>query len=497
MEIYQQEIDDGLSEILSAKASIVYASQLFHDPSINSKNSRLNIKALAGIEDKDLYYTQSILVSTSWNKNDDIFDKAEVWAARNTPEDKPTNLEHDESIIVGHITSNWPITVDGELMEENTTIENLPDKFHILTGSVIYTGFTDDTLKNRTAQLINEIKSGNKYVSMECFFSGFDYGVIDKTTAEYKILPRNNETAFLTKHLRAYGGLGEHQNYKIGRVLRNITFSGKGFVSKPANPDSVIFTEDSINFHNNVQKIELNKEKNEAFSEVGVFSNQANLKENIMSVETENQEVAAMTEKEIMSMVTPSMSKPNAEDMLNQQEEELKKKAEYLQKKKEELDMEEAMMQKKNEEMAKMQTELNGVYAALETKKKELAETMKKEKKLKRVAALVESGVASEVVNNLIDTLESVDDASFDAITSLVAAVNPVKVAEIKTNHNLVTEDSQHPLATISDALETAEVENDIDLSVGSESEPETHNTRAALIDFVYSRLGKKLNKGE
>jgi histidyl-tRNA synthetase len=147
--------------------------------------------------------------------------------------------------------------------------------------------------------------------------------------------------------------------------------------------------------------------------------------------------------------------------------------------------------------MAKMQTELNGVYAALETKKKELAETMKKEKKLKRVAALVESGVASEVVNNLIDTLESVDDASFDAITSLVAAVNPVKVAEIKTNHNLVTEDSQHPLATISDALETAEVENDIDLSVGSESEPETHNTRAALIDFVYSRLGKKLNKGE
>jgi hypothetical protein len=510
MEIYPQEIEDGLSQALSAKASIVYASQLVQSPVPKSRNSKINIKALAGIDDKDLYYTQSILVTSSWNKNDDIFDKAEVWAARNTPEDKPTNLEHDESTIVGHITSNWPIMPNGNIIDENTPVEDLPEKFHILTGSVIYTGFTDPDLKSRTAQLINEIQSGNKYVSMECFFSGFDYGLIDKTTAQYKILPRNSETAFLTKHLRAYGGLGEHQNYKIGRVLRNITFSGKGFVSKPANPDSVIFTKDNINFDKQVLSIELNKEKNESFSQVGVFSNQANLKENIMSVETDNQEVAAITEKEGMNMLYPGATPPDAQ-IAEMHEEELKKKVEDLQKKKEELDMQEAMLQKKNEEMAmqetmlqkkneemaKMQTELNNVYAALETKKKELAETMKKEKKMKRVATLVESGVDSEVVNNVIDTLENVDDASFDAITTLVAAVKPVKVAEVKTNTNLETEDSQHPLATISDALETAEVEKDIDLSVGSETEIESHNTRAALVDFVYSRLGKKLNKGE
>jgi len=510
MEIYPQEIEDGLSQALSAKASIVYASQLIQSPVPKSRNSKINIKALAGIDDKDLYYTQSILVTSSWNKNDDIFDKAEVWAARNTPEDKPTNLEHDESTIVGHITSNWPIMPNGNIIDENTPVEDLPEKFHILTGSVIYTGFTDPDLKSRTAQLINEIQSGNKYVSMECFFSGFDYGLIDKTTAQYKILPRNSETAFLTKHLRAYGGLGEHQNYKIGRVLRNITFSGKGFVSKPANPDSVIFTKDNINFDKQVLSIELNKEKNESFSQVGVFSNQANLKENIMSVETDNQEVAAITEKEGMNMLYPGATPPDAQTA-EMHEEELKKKVEDLQKKKEELDMQEAMLQKKNEEMAmqetmlqkkneemaKMQTELNNVYAALETKKKELAETMKKEKKMKRVATLVESGVDSEVVNNVIDTLENVDDASFDAITTLVAAVKPVKVAEVKTNTNLETEDSQHPLATISDALETAEVEKDIDLSVGSETEIESHNTRAALVDFVYSRLGKKLNKGE
>ena len=81
---------------------------------------------------------------------------------------------------------------------------------------------------------------------MECFFKGFDYGLFNSETGEYKVLARNEETAFLTKYLRAYGGDGKHQNYKLGRVLRNITFSGKGFVDKPANPDSVIFTKNDF-----------------------------------------------------------------------------------------------------------------------------------------------------------------------------------------------------------------------------------------------------------
>ena len=72
-------------------------------------------KSIAAYSDKDLYYVQSILVSSNWNKNDDIFDKAEVWAAKNTPEDKPTNLEHDENTIIGHIVSNWPIDESGEV----------------------------------------------------------------------------------------------------------------------------------------------------------------------------------------------------------------------------------------------------------------------------------------------------------------------------------------------------------------------------------------------
>ena len=211
MKIFKQELDDGLEQILSTTASICYASEAL--PSINySKHNIENIKSLAALNDSDLYYVQSILVSSSWNKNDDIFDKAEVWKARNTPEDKPTNLEHNEAVIIGHITSNWPITEDGNFINENIDINDLPEKYHILTGSVIYKAFSNDDLKKRSEKLISEIENGTKYVSMECFFKGFDYGLINKTNGAYKILTRNENTAYLTKYLRAYGGQGEHDN---------------------------------------------------------------------------------------------------------------------------------------------------------------------------------------------------------------------------------------------------------------------------------------------
>src|SRR5690606_32975140 len=41
-------------------------------------------------------------------------------------------------------------------------------------------------------------------------------------------------------HLRAYGGNGVYEGYRLGRLLRNITFSGKGLVDVPANKRSHI-----------------------------------------------------------------------------------------------------------------------------------------------------------------------------------------------------------------------------------------------------------------
>jgi chromosome segregation ATPase len=75
---------------------------------------------------------------------------------------------------------------------------------------------------------------------MECWFDDLAYAVQDKSTGTIAIVERKEETAFLTKYLRVYGGTGEYKGYKVGRVLKNIVFGGQGLVKNPANPESVI-----------------------------------------------------------------------------------------------------------------------------------------------------------------------------------------------------------------------------------------------------------------
>lgn len=211
----------------------------------NWLDSILKLKVNAGKIDQDLYYIQSILVTSNWNKNDDVFDKAEVWNARHTPSHKPTNLEHDEHEIVGHITANWAIDQDNRSIDDGSSVNDLPDVFHIVNGSVIYKAWQDEKLVARTNDLIADIEANKKFVSMECLFAGFDYAMITPE-GEYKIIERNEDTAFLTKYLRAYRGTGVYEGAKLGRVLRNIIFSGKGFVDKPANPNSIIFNKENF-----------------------------------------------------------------------------------------------------------------------------------------------------------------------------------------------------------------------------------------------------------
>ena len=206
--------------------------------------------ARASANDNDLKYLKSILVSTIWNYNDDIFGKSQTWAARHTPSHKPTNLEHDEKEIVGHMTDSWAIDGSGSVIADNTVIDDLPNLYHIVNGSVIYNNWEDEKLVERTASLLKAIDAGEMYVSMEALFSDFDYGVLT-TAGEFNIVARNEETAFLTKHLRVYGGLGEYDGHKLGRVLNNITFCGKGYVSRPGNKYSVIL--------NDVQSLDFSK----------------------------------------------------------------------------------------------------------------------------------------------------------------------------------------------------------------------------------------------
>ena len=491
MQIFQQEINDGLSDIISAKASIAYASMA--EPYADTDHSKFkDIKSIASFDDSDLYYVQSILVSSSWNKNDDIFDKAEIWLAKNTPEDKPTNLEHDESIIIGHITSNWPITDEGVIIANDADINDLPEKYHILTGSVIYRGFSNNALRERAEKLIAEIEAGTKYVSMECFFKGFDYGLISKSTGGFKVLARNDETAYLTKFLRAYGGAGEHEDYKIGRVLRNITFSGKGFVDKPANLDSIIFTNKLLDESNN----DLSTEKINDFNKSGVFISQSSTQSenNTMSLETEIAEIKAkldtnasveelqvandqlkteldtVVQKEAGAKAELEKTISDLQESLSQKDEEIKSQAETLEKKIQEL-----------------QT-ANEIIAAYKDKE---AEMMKKDKKMKRMAALIEAGLDNDTATSTADKFETIDDESFEAMTALFAAMKPKKEEEKMKKEEMMEKKQASEEVVAPEVLDSVEVEEEVNLGIGGEVESEVDSTRAALVEFVRSRLSK------
>ena len=539
MVIYDQEKNDGISIEMLCKGSITYASCI--EPAVSEEIQKTKIKSTASYSDKDLYYVQSILVSSNWNKNDDIFDKAEVWAAKNTPEDKPTNLEHDENTIIGHIVSNWPVSESGEILSEDMKLQDLPDKFHIMTASVIYKGFTDPILKARSNQLIEEIESGKKYVSMECFFNNFDYGLINQSTGEYRILNRNHDTAYLTKYLRAYGGVGEFENHKIGRVLRNITFSGKGFVDKPANSDSIIFTK------NNFQL-----EKNQENKKIGVFDNQTEshymendtmaenttATEQVTDLETVNSELSQKVEAletQIVELKEEATKACEASVLATKEEAEAAWNAKLETLQAEQTSANEELVKKHEAEVAtmhgdnekKMEEEKAEIVATYEKKVAEMHEEMKKDKELlanyrqkeeermmaemykKRMASLVEAGLSEEDAQATTKQFEDFTDEQFDSIVATLSKVSTQNqelaeetVADTAESSESSTEETTEEAtdndeetseaAEASEILDEVEVEEEVTLAVGGEEESEAENTRAALVDFVYSRLGKK-----
>lgn len=561
MHIYQQEWDDGVAEQVIANASIAYLAQI--QPTTKqttdlvkaSVNYQLitdpDSQSLASVTDEDLYYVQSILVSSSWNRNDDIFDKVEVWKAKNTPEDKPTNLEHDEDQIVGHIVSNWPIDVDGQKIPDNIDMEQLPNKFHIVTGSVIYRNFSNPELRERAELLIQEIEAGKKFVSMECYFNNFDYGLLNQETGAYKVLARNNNTSYLTKFLRSYGGGGEYDNHKIGRVLRNISFSGKGFVNKPANPESIIFDKQSAD------EIFTKKDDN-LLANNSVFNIQAsfNPENDNMSLEKDVKELAekveAMTgcgevlkeaysrvsELEAKVMQLEATMKDKEEEMARMSDQssalneavaekdklldEYKKKMEYdvaqldevkANELKELASAHEEALKTRECDLETVKSELAAANEAIEAYKAKEVELARQAKIVSRVSELVESGVAHDVAEATVNKFEDLDDEAFATIKSLVSSNVPEwaqtkseevaseEVAEAEeVSDSTETEEQEGELedSVAEEVLETAEAEESVDLSVGSDEDSEIDHTRASLVDFVYSRLGKQQsNKGE
>jgi len=121
------------------------------------------------------------------------------------------------------------------------------------------------------------------------------------------------------------------------------------------------------------------------------------------------------------------------------------------------------------------------------------------------MATLIEAGIDNESAEATVDKFESLDDEAFEAMTSLFAGKMPPWLEKIKKKdkeeeammmptRKMASE--QTSIEADPSVLETAEVEANVNLGVGSNDEESAlESTRAALVEFVSSKLGKKTNK--
>jgi hypothetical protein len=250
--VYDREIEDGLEESIASQTSFAFQTEITKNGQGRYIGGELTEAKASMVDTLDLFYIEDILVSTVTNLNFDHFLPEEVWKAKDTPKNKPFNLEHDSSDIIGHIIKSVPVDENMTTIPEDIAIDDLPAKFHLLNESVIYKFAGDKERREFIADTIQEIRDGEWSVSMECLMYNFDY-LVTNPDGESSVVARNAETSWMTKHLPHYEdkktkkrGTGVYTDastgdeYKIGRVPRNFTFSGKGLVRKPANPESVI-----------------------------------------------------------------------------------------------------------------------------------------------------------------------------------------------------------------------------------------------------------------
>lgn len=512
MLIYSAEKEAGLAESLANNRSVATYSPLISEKNIpegfRQKCLSTAMEALAKNKevyaDYDLYPLYTILATCGWNRNDDVFLRDEVWAARNSPKDKPFNLDHNPRLILGHMTGSWPVDEEYKLIDDETVVDKLPEKYHLLTSAVMYKhlGPRDPELTETIASLIEAINKGTKYVSMECLFSNFDYAVAS-SNGKQGIIKRDESTAWMTKHLRIHGGKGQFDNYTIGRALRDFTFSGKGLVDKPANPDSIIF--------NNV----------EDFS--GAF---ASLQDFKASTSTSVFIDKNITEKETMPEINISKEQYDAAQaeiaglrkrLDETKEEQVKVKiASY-----------ESSLAAATDEKKTIQTELDNTKAAkleavkaldeakakIEELNKKIADSEAKAKeaeiaqaKAKRVTKLVEVGVESTKAEELANKFVSQTDELFDEV---VAAYSVVKTAgktdtgnaEAKAAEEAAAKAKADSEAAAAEAektkkeIDAAKAEETDETALASDANSESNEALASLSEFLGQQLAKTKKK--
>lgn len=183
----------------------------------------------------DLLHVEAVLVSEGINDNDDAFTREELKRAISSPILKPMNWQHKDDQILGAMYAVEARDLQGKTL----AAEEIEDQeIELVIQGVVWHHLPH--IKATAEQIVQRIEKGDLFVSMECWFDDYDYGLYTQGGELFDSIARKPETAFLDGHLRVCGGTGKYNGMRIGRALSGVTFGGVAFVDRPANKRSFI-----------------------------------------------------------------------------------------------------------------------------------------------------------------------------------------------------------------------------------------------------------------
>jgi len=463
--------ESGLFDQIQSSNSITYASEILPVTNKDWKDTLLKrsmadhiqkeYETIAKIGDVDLHPLSSILVTSGWNLNDDVFSAEQLFAARYTPEDKPFNFMHDGNDIIGHIVANMLVDDKYKSLSNSLVVDDLPNNFHILTHAVLYKKWSDETAQARMDDIIANLSKW--FVSMECLFTDFDYAV-ETSNGDQKIVARNSVTAYLTKHLRVYGGSGVYKDEKIGRLLKNITFAGKGLVYSPANPFSIIFANVKDFIPSVARKINVPKKEKEAMSEDTSLDLLKEQNEKLQAT------VDSLTQK--MADQTKQLAESNT-DSLNDQ---ITKLTETIQADILTIEGLKSDLDSSNVKNSEVTSKLEDSVVKSEELQTSLDELDAKQREIARMSALKELGKSDEESKSLYTKFGQLDDETFAAMVDTLKSLTPK------------TDDSETDTAEASandETLDNAEADTDVNLNISVDTEDDAKTTLKTLASFI------------
>ena len=441
-------------------SSLVSSRSSFRDPT--SEDEKNAVKAgVVNEPHPDLMYGSAILVSTNMNDNDDVFLPEHTWEARHTPTFTPYNDEHKSSDILGHIIASRVLDKDGEIVDS----DEMPDDFDIEVDFVVYKSIFPE----KAAEIADGFENETKFVSMECRIDGFDYALVG-SDEQMKIVERNEDTAFLSKYLRVYGGSGDWRGYTVGRVLKDLRFVGMGNVDTPANKESV---------YTNIENFDIEKA---SVKDLIYYVRSTDMKLESLEQASELIDERDNKIKELEKQVAELANKDK--EQVEAEKSELEEK---LQVEKSKVSTAEQAAEKAEKEKSDLEQKVEDLQGQLDEKKSELDKIHSEKKLAERLAKLDELGISYE--DDEKESLASLSDSSFNEI---------VKYAErAASKANSGRNDDEHKNEAEAELNSASEDEEGLEENAGSDNkEDDYHETAGKLVAALRnSRRGK--NKKE